>query len=88
MKLKGNFILREVMGEVLAIPVGESLLDFNGMICLNPVGDEIWKGLQAEKTREEILEDILEEFDVSREEATADLDDFLLRLRESNLLED
>lgn len=88
MKLKGNYILREVMGEVLAIPVGESLLDFNGMICINEVGNEIWRGLQAEKTREEILEGILEKFDVSPEEATADLEEFLLRLRENNLLED
>lgn len=88
MKLKGEFILREVMGEVLAIPVGESVRSFNGMICLNEVGVEIWKGLQAQKTKEDILKGILEKFDVSREEAMADLDDFLRGLREGNLLED
>ena len=88
MKLKGKFILREIIGEVVAIPVGDALLAFNGMICINPVGAVIWQGLQAEKTRDEILEAIVEHFEVSREEAAGDLDDFLLRLKENNLLED
>lgn len=88
MKLKREFILREIMGEVIAIPVGDSLLNFNGMICINEVGDVIWRGLQAEKSKEEILEEILDQFDVTCEEATADLDDFLRRLRQSDLLEE
>ena len=88
MKLKGTFILREIMGEVIAIPVGDALLGFNGMLCLNEVGEEIFKGLQANNSREEILERILEEFDVSREEAIRDLDDFFNHLKDGNLLED
>lgn len=88
MKLKGEFVLREVAGEIIVIPVGKTALNFNGMICINAVSAEIWKGLQEEKTKGEILENILQEFDVSREEATADLDIFLHQLRENNLLED
>lgn len=88
MKLKGTFVLRQIMGEALAIPTGDALLNFNGMICLNEVGEEIWKGLQAEKSREEILRVILDEFDVTPEEAAADLDGFLRMLKENDLLED
>lgn len=88
MKLKGEFVLREVAGETIVIPVGNTALNFNGMICINSVSAEIWKGLQKERTKEEILESILQEFDVTREEATADLDVFLHQLRENNLLED
>lgn len=88
MKLKGTFVLRQIMGEALAIPTGDALLNFNGMICLNEVGEEIWKGLQAEKSREEILRGILDEFDVTPEEAAADLDGFLRMLKENDLLED
>lgn len=88
MRIKGEFILREVMGEMLAIPVGGSVLDFNGMICINPVGEVIWRGLQEGQTKEAILDAILDKFDVSREEATSDLDDFLIRLKQSGLLED
>lgn len=88
MKLKEEMILREVAGEIIAIPVGKTALNFNGMICLNEVSAEIWKGLQEEKSKEEILEKILQEFDVSREEAAADLEEFLQQLRQNNLLEE
>ena len=88
MKIKGELLLREVAGEIIVIPVGETALRFNGMICLNEVSALIWKGLQAEQSREEILESVLNEFDVSREEASADLDEFLHQLSENNLLEE
>lgn len=88
MKLKGKFLIREVAGEIIVVPVEETALGFNGLICLNAVSQQIWNGLQVGKTREEILEIILEEFEVSREEAAADLDIFLQQLRENNLLED
>ena len=88
MKLKGEFILREIMGEIIAIPVGDTALGFNGMVCLNPVAYEIWQGLQEGRNRVQLLEEILEKFDVSREEAVADLDEFLSRLREAGLLEE
>lgn len=88
MKLKNEMILREVAGEIIAIPVGKTALNFNGMICLNEVSAEIWKGLQENKSKEDILESILQVFDVSREEAAADLEEFLQQLRENNLLEE
>ena len=88
MKIKGELLLREVAGEIIAIPVGETALRFNGMICLNEVSAHIWKGLQTGKTREVILESILQEYDVPAEEAAVDLDAFILQLRENDLLED
>lgn len=88
MKIKGELLIREVAGEIIAVPVGRTVLHFNGMVCLNEVSALIWIGLQAEKSREAILKSILEEFEVSPEEASADLDEFLRKLRENDLLED
>ena len=87
MKLKGSFVLRQIMGETIVIPVGDSMLNINGMICLNEVGELIFRGLQAEESREQILDEILQNFDVTYEEAAADLDDFLRRFCEIGLLE-
>lgn len=88
MKINGELLVREVAGEIIAIPVGETALRFNGMICLNEVSATIWKGLQEEKSKEAILDSILQEFDVSEEEASTDLEDFLHQLRECELLTD
>lgn len=86
-KLRGSFVLRQIMGEHIAIPVGDSMLGFNGMLCVNDVGEVIFRALQAEKNRDEILDELLTVFDVSPEEAEKDLDDFLYRLKEAGFLE-
>jgi hypothetical protein len=86
-KLKGELLLREVAGEIIAVPVGRTALNFNGMICLNDVSAQILNGLQQGKTKDALLHDILEAYEVSQEEASADLEAFLLQLRENDLLE-
>lgn len=87
MKLTCEFILREVAGESILVPVGNTALRFNGIITLEPVGTRIWKGLEAGKRREEILAQILEEFDVDHQTASDDLDAFLEQLRDKGFLE-
>lgn len=87
MKLNGEFVLREIAGETILVPVGRTALAFNGIITLNQTGIEIWKGLQEEKTHEEILQVLLEQFDVDADTAAGDLDAFLETLREQDLIE-
>lgn len=86
--MKGEFILREVAGETLLIPVGETALKMNGMITLDPVAAEIWKLLQQNADRAAILGNILSRFDVDEATAGKDLDEFLTQMRENGLLED
>ena len=86
MKINGEFIVREIIGECVLVPVGETALRFNGIISLNPVSAVIWKGLLKNRERDQLLEDILDEFEVGREEAAADLDEFLQLLRQNKLL--
>lgn len=45
MKIKGEFVLRELVGETILVPVGRTALQLNGMITLNPVSAQIWRGL-------------------------------------------
>jgi len=42
MKLNGEFVVRQVADEVLALPVGETAHRLNGMIMLNAVSLVIW----------------------------------------------
>ncbi len=86
MKINGEFIVREVVGEYILVPVGDTALHFNGIISLNEVSASIWKGLQEGKDKDQLLEGVLEEFDVSREVANADLEEFLQLLQKNQLL--
>ena len=87
MKITKEFVMRKVVDECVLIPVGDTALHFNGLISLNPVAEVIWNKLQQDTTREDLLAAILEEFDVSPEQASADLDDFLALLRKNELMD-
>ena len=87
MKTKGTFVLREIAGDYIIVPVGESAMEFNGMITLNEIGVFIWKLLQEEHSYDEILHTILNEYDSTEEQVRKDLDDFLEQMREANLIQ-
>lgn len=86
MNLNGTFILREVAGEILAIPVGDTALGLNGMVILNPVSKVIWECLERDTNREEILREVTERFEVSEAVAKEDIDSFLCELKTQKLI--
>lgn len=86
MKLNGSFVLREVAGECLAIPVGETALKFGGMIVLNPTSRVIWEILQQDVTETDIVDAITQRFDTTAEEAQADVRAFLEQMKAESLI--
>ena len=86
MRVSNDFILREIVGEYILVPVGNAASKFNGLITMNEIGTFIFKALQNEKTEEQLLEAILGEYEVSKETATADLKEFLEQLRQIGAL--
>lgn len=87
MKIKKDFILRKVADSYVVVPVGELTLDFNGIINLNETGAFLFGLLQKGAEREELIEKLLDEYNVSPEKAAADIDIFLEKVRAANVLE-
>ena len=46
MKLKMEFMLRQVAGYYVVVPVGDACVDFNGMVNLNETGAFLFERLQ------------------------------------------
>lgn len=86
MKLKKEFMLREIVGETILIPVGESNNHFNGIITINEIGRFIWQNYESSKDEEDLLSKILDEYEVEKEVAKSDLDEFLGKLREADII--
>lgn len=86
MKIKKEFVLREIAGDVLLIPTGKTALDLNGMMTLNEVGAEIWKLLPEAQDEDMIVQRLLEEYEVEENELRRDVDDFLQKLRELEIV--
>lgn len=87
MKIKGEYVLREIAGEYILIPIGKTALEMNGMITMDEVGVTIWRGLEEEKNEEEILQMILEAYEVEEEVALADMKEFMKKLMDAGLVE-
>ena len=86
MKITKEFVLRDIAGEHILIPIGATALELNGLITVNEVGVTIWKLLQNEVTFDEIIAAVLEGYEVEEETARADVREFLDTLIENRIL--
>lgn len=86
MKVRDQFVLRTIAGEPLLIPVGEAAITTKGLIALSESGALLYERLKAGCTREALVDALLEEYDVSRQEAARDVEDFLEQMRKLNML--
>ena len=87
MKIKSGFMLREVAGYYVVVPVGEGALNFNGVINLNESGAFLWKTMENDVTEADMVAALLKEYDVDEARATADVAAFVSRMKEANLIE-
>ena len=85
MKLKDGFLLRSVAGQPVVLPAGANV-DFNDMITLNDTGSTLWKRLEQEVQREDLIHALLDEYEVDEATAGAAVDSFVQRLKELDLL--
>jgi len=67
---------------------GLQLSKFNGMITLNEVAAFIWKNLDESKSKEELVDKIMDEFEVDEETARTDVEGFVGALYEHGLVLD
>ena len=76
MKIKDGFLLRQVAGQNVVLPVGEGL-DLNMMITLNDTGKFLWEQLSCDTDESALVAALLEEYDVDRETAAQAVSRFL-----------
>lgn len=87
MKIKENFVLRQVAGAWVVLPLGSATLDFNGMLSLNESGLLLWRLLEVGKDADDMVDALLQAYDVDRETAKADVEEFLNKLIQAGCVE-
>lgn len=88
MKVTADFVLRQIADEYLLIPVGQAALQISGMISLTESGYLLYQHLQSGCSREDLIELLLGSYDVTPQQASADVDAFLEKLRKLQILEE
>ena len=87
MKVREDLILREVAGESILIPVGEIALDIKGMFTLTESGTLLYRKLTEDCTKEDLVQALLDEYEVDREKTIEDVDAFLEQLEKAGVLQ-
>ena len=86
MKLNPELIHRNIIGEDIFIPIGQTALEKNGVFVMSPVGARIWELLSQGKDTNQIIPQLLEEYEVEPNVLMADVDEFLAELSRLGLL--
>ena len=86
MKLKHEFVVREIAGETLLVPVGTATLSLNGMLVLNECGKFLWDRIPDAGSEEDLINALLAEYEVNRQTAAQDVTEFLESLRKLGIL--
>lgn len=87
MKIKKGFVVREVGGETVVVPVGAMSKTFHGMINLNETGAFLWRFYQEEHSVEDGVKALLAEYEVEETLAQGDVKKFVETLTSNGFAE-
>ena len=87
MKRKDDFIMQNVGGEYLLVPLGAQVMDMNAIITLNTTSAYIWSLLDQDRSVDEITTAVAERFEVDHASARADVQKFLDEITGLGLLQ-
>lgn len=88
MKLKKDYVLRQVADTWVILPLGQETIGFNGMLKLNETGALLWKALETGADIDGLVQALKAEYIVSDEQARADAEEFLFKLAKAGCMED
>ena len=83
MTIKKQLVKRNIAGDVILVPVGDSSLTLKGLITLNETAEFIWDRLADTA---ELAAAMCEEYDIDAATAKNDVDEILAQFRELEII--
>ncbi len=87
MRVKDGFELKEIADNYVVIPTRSNVVDFNSMIMLNEVSAFLWLQLLEDKTEDELVRELLKEYDVDKDTARKDVKIFVNELAAAGVID-
>lgn len=88
MKLSKNWKLKKVGNDAILMPFGQEAYDLRKVINLNTTSVELFEQLQEGKSESELVSYLIANYDVKEEEASLDVHDFIMKLKERKVIDD
>ena len=89
MRIKKGFVLREVCGERVIMGEGLGVINFGKLLALNETAAWLWKQAQemSDFTIETLAERLCEEYEVTADEAKADVAEIIAEWQNVSVIE-
>lgn len=87
MKRSEDFILKELMGSFVLVPVGEAAMNLNGVITLNETAKFLWDSAEGEFEVKDLVDAVVREYEVDDQTATDGVKVFLDKMKEAGCIE-
>ena len=82
-----DLVEREIEGETIMVPLTSGIGDLEDeLFSLNKVGKDVWARIDGKKPVRDIVEELLEIYEVDREGLTTDVLGFLAQLEKRKLI--
>ena len=87
MKRSENFILKELMGSFVLVPIGDAAMNLNGIITLNESAKFLWDAAEGEFELNDLVDALIREYEIDIQTATQGAEAFLKRMKEEGCIE-
>lgn len=88
LRIREGFVMRNILDEWIIVPIGARATSETYIMSVNESGHMLWEMLEQGATEADLLAKMLEEYEVDEATAKGDLDEFLARMKEKDVLED
>ena len=88
MKISDQFVLRNICGDTLLVPLGEKSREYNGIFTVSETGAFILSRLLDDKDERETARLLAEEFEIDFDSAYEDTTAFIANMKEYGILID
>ncbi len=85
-KVKDGFIIREIGGNTMAVPVGAKTNEIHGMIALSESGALLWGALENGADIQTLANILTDNYEIDGATAIADAEKFVAGLKEQGAL--
>ncbi len=87
MKRCEEYVLKELMGGYVLVPVGSKAVDLNGVISLNETAKVLWEAAEGEFEVEDLVDALIREYEIDIQTATQGAEVFVARMKEEGCIE-
>ena len=80
-------VSREIAGETIVVPICSGVGDMEAVYTFNELGGQLWRLLNESRAAQDLVDWVIQHFNVNPDLAAADVHAFLDDLREIGLIE-